>query len=159
MSLRAALVRHLEAVAMILMDDNFASIVNSVEEGRSIFDNHKKSICYTLTSNIPDVTPFLAFIVLAIPLPLSTMLILCVDFGTDIKPAISGGLDGCPVEPTGEPPQPREVERRRAARGGGRAAARRALGRPRRRACARPRAGCVRPRSGARSRARRACRW
>lgn len=78
-----------EAADMILMDDNFASIVNGVEEGRLIFDNLKKSICYTLTSNIPEIGPFLVFITLRIPLPLSTVLILCVDLGTDMVPAIS----------------------------------------------------------------------
>lgn len=78
-----------EAADMILMDDNFASIVNGVEEGRLIFDNLKKSIAYTLTSNIPEIGPFLCFITLNIPLPLSTVLILCVDLGTDMVPAIS----------------------------------------------------------------------
>jgi sodium/potassium-transporting ATPase subunit alpha len=78
-----------EAADMILMDDNFASIVNGVEEGRLIFDNLKKSICYTLTSNIPEIGPFLIFITLRLPLPLSTVLILCVDLGTDMVPAIS----------------------------------------------------------------------
>jgi sodium/potassium-transporting ATPase subunit alpha len=46
------------------MDDNFASIVNGVEEGRIIFDNLKKSIAYTLSSNIPEISPFLMFITL-----------------------------------------------------------------------------------------------
>jgi len=78
-----------EAADMILMDDNFASIVNGVEEGRLIFDNLKKSIAYTLTSNIPEIAPFLCFITINIPLPLSTVLILCVDLGTDMVPAIS----------------------------------------------------------------------
>ena len=78
-----------EAADMILMDDNFASIVNGVEEGRLIFDNLKKSISYTLTSNIPEIGPFLCYMVLNIPLPLSTVLILCVDLGTDMWPAIS----------------------------------------------------------------------
>ncbi|CAD7697224.1 unnamed protein product [Ostreobium quekettii] len=78
-----------EAADMILMDDNFASIVNGVEEGRLIFDNLKKSIAYTLTSNIPEIAPFLCFITISIPLPLSTVLILCVDLGTDMIPAIS----------------------------------------------------------------------
>ena len=59
-----------EAADMILLDDNFASIVTGVEEGRLIFDNLKKSIAYTLTSNIPEISPFLFFIVLSIPLPL-----------------------------------------------------------------------------------------
>merc|ERR1712147_237668 len=51
-----------QAADMILLDDNFASIVTGVEEGRLIFDNLKKSIAYTLTSNIPEITPFLVFI-------------------------------------------------------------------------------------------------
>ena len=62
-----------EAADMILLDDNFASIVVGVEEGRLIFDNLKKSIAYTLTSNIPEISPFLFFIVLSIPLPLGTV--------------------------------------------------------------------------------------
>ncbi|XP_059740739.1 sodium/potassium-transporting ATPase subunit alpha-4 isoform X3 [Bos taurus] len=78
-----------QAADMILLDDNFASIVTGVEEGRLIFDNLKKSIAYTLTSNIPEITPFLMFIILGIPLPLGTITILCIDLGTDMVPAIS----------------------------------------------------------------------
>ncbi|XP_074079185.1 sodium/potassium-transporting ATPase subunit alpha-2-like isoform X2 [Macrotis lagotis] len=78
-----------QAADMILLDDNFASIVTGVEEGRLIFDNLKKSIAYTLTSNIPEVSPFLLFIIINIPLPLGTITILCIDLGTDMIPAIS----------------------------------------------------------------------
>ena len=78
-----------DAADMILLNDDFASIVLGIEEGRRIFDNLKKSICYTLTSNIPELIPFLALILLRIPLPLSTVLILCIDLGTDIIPAIA----------------------------------------------------------------------
>ncbi|KFV72536.1 Sodium/potassium-transporting ATPase subunit alpha-2, partial [Struthio camelus australis] len=78
-----------QAADMILLDDNFASIVTGVEEGRLIFDNLKKSIAYTLTSNIPEITPFLLFIIANIPLPLGTVTILCIDLGTDMVPAIS----------------------------------------------------------------------
>ncbi|KAK2579050.1 hypothetical protein KPH14_002843 [Odynerus spinipes] len=78
-----------QAADMILLDDNFASIVTGVEEGRLIFDNLKKSIAYTLTSNIPEISPFLAFILCDIPLPLGTVTILCIDLGTDMVPAIS----------------------------------------------------------------------
>jgi len=78
-----------QAADMILLDDNFASIVTGVEEGRLIFDNLKKSIAYTLTSNIPEISPFLFFIILDIPLPLGTVTILCIDLGTDLWPAIS----------------------------------------------------------------------
>jgi sodium/potassium-transporting ATPase subunit alpha len=79
----------INAADMILLDDNFISIVNGVEEGRLIFDNLKKSIAYTLSSNIPEILPFIFFILFQVPLPLSTVLILCIDLGTDMVPAIS----------------------------------------------------------------------
>merc|ERR1719450_44756 len=78
-----------QAADMILLDDNFASIVTGVGEGRLIFDNLKKSIAYTLTSNIPEISPFLLFILADVPLPLGTVTILCIDLGTDMVPAIS----------------------------------------------------------------------
>merc|ERR1712158_145717 len=78
-----------QAADMILLDDNFASIVTGVEEGRLIFDNLKKSIAYTLTSNTPEISPFLLFILADVPLPLGTVTILCIDLGTDMLPAIS----------------------------------------------------------------------
>lgn len=74
---------------MILLDDNFSTIVAGVEEGRLIFDNLKKSIAYTLTSKIPEVSPFLFFILFDIPLALGSVTILCIDLGTDMVPAIS----------------------------------------------------------------------
>lgn len=77
------------AADMLLLDDNFSSIVNGVEQGRLIFDNLKKSIAYTLSSNIPEISPFLFFMMFQIPQPLSTVLILCIDLGTDMIPAIS----------------------------------------------------------------------
>nr|AYN73065.1 sodium/potassium-transporting ATPase subunit alpha [Pinctada fucata] len=83
-----------QAADMILLDDNFASIVTGVEEGRLIFDNLKKSIAYTLTSNIPEISPFLLFITMSIPLPLGTITILCIDLGTDMVPAISLAYEG-----------------------------------------------------------------
>ena len=73
-----------QAADMILMDDNFASIVTGVEEGRLIFDNLKKSIAYTMTSKVPEVTPFLMFILADMPLALGTVTILCIDLGTDM---------------------------------------------------------------------------
>lgn len=78
-----------DAADMLLMDDNFASIVEGVKEGRKVFDNLKKACAYTLTSNIPELTPFLMFIILQIPLPLSTVLVLCIDLGSDLIPALS----------------------------------------------------------------------
>jgi sodium/potassium-transporting ATPase subunit alpha len=73
-----------QAADMILLDDNFASIVTGVEEGRLIFDNLKKCVYYTLTDNIAELTPFLLFILMRIPLPLGTISILCIDLGTDV---------------------------------------------------------------------------
>ena len=78
-----------QAADMILLDDNFASIVTGVEEGRLIFDNLKKCICYLLAANVPELTPFLAFILLRIPLPLGTIPMLMICLGTDILPTIS----------------------------------------------------------------------
>ncbi|KAI5640239.1 e1-E2 ATPase domain-containing protein [Phthorimaea operculella] len=77
------------AADMILLDDNFASIVLGVEEGRRIFDNLKKTIAYTLTSNTPEMMPFVLYACLGIPLPMTLMLILVVNVGTDLLPAIS----------------------------------------------------------------------
>ncbi|XP_076277316.1 sodium/potassium-transporting ATPase subunit alpha [Lasioglossum baleicum] len=77
------------AADMILMDDNFATIVTGIEEGRLIFDNLKKSIAYTLTSSVPEMLPMLSSLILAIPLPFILEMILCVDIGTDLLPAIA----------------------------------------------------------------------
>ncbi|XP_028170682.1 sodium/potassium-transporting ATPase subunit alpha-like [Ostrinia furnacalis] len=78
-----------QAADMILLDDNFSSIVLGVEEGRKIFDNLKKTIAYTLTSNTPEMLPFILYACLGMPLPLSLMLILIVNVGTDLLPAMS----------------------------------------------------------------------
>lgn len=78
-----------EAADMIILDDNFATIVNGVEEGRLIFDNLKKSIFYMLTSNVPEIVPFLLFVIIHIPQALSIMAILLIDVGTDLWPGIS----------------------------------------------------------------------
>jgi sodium/potassium-transporting ATPase subunit alpha len=77
-----------DAADMILLNDDFASIVIGIEEGRKIFDNLKKTITYVLTSNIPELIPFLSFIIFQLPLPLSTVLILWVDLGTDMIPSV-----------------------------------------------------------------------
>lgn len=78
-----------QAADMILLDDNFASIVLGVEEGRRIFDNLKKTIAYTLTSNTPEMLPFVMYACMGVPLPLTLILILVINVGTDLLPAIS----------------------------------------------------------------------
>lgn len=100
-----------EAADMILLDDNFASIVKGVEEGRLIFDNLKKSIAYTLSSNIPEISPFLCFITVRTPLPLSTVLILCIDLGTDMVPAISMAWERAEADIMRRPPRDSSVDR------------------------------------------------
>ncbi|XP_068098328.1 potassium-transporting ATPase alpha chain 2-like [Hyperolius riggenbachi] len=77
------------AADMILLDDNFASIVTGVEEGRLIFDNLKKSIGYTVTKNIPEMIPFMVYVIISCPLPLGTITILFIELGTDIIPSIA----------------------------------------------------------------------
>jgi len=77
------------AADMLLLNDNFGTAVLGIEEGRLFFDNMKKSLAYTLQSNIPEMVPFIFFFVFQIPLPLSVVLILCIDLGCDIVPAIS----------------------------------------------------------------------
>jgi len=82
-----------DAADMVLLSDDFSSIVDGVEEGRLIFDNMKKSIAYTLTSNTPELFPFLFYIIFQVPLPLTTLLILGIDLGCDLWPAISFSYD------------------------------------------------------------------
>jgi len=100
-----------DAADMILLDDNFASIVKGVEEGRLIFDNLKKSIAYTLSSNIPEISPFLIFILIQIPIPLPTVLILCIDLGTDMIPAISLAYELKEADIMRKPPRDMTVDR------------------------------------------------
>jgi Cation transport ATPase len=76
---------------MVLLDDNFATIVYAVEEGRTVFDNIKKFIVYIIAHTIPEVLPFIAFILFALPLPMPVQLILAIDLGTDMLPAIALG--------------------------------------------------------------------
>ncbi|CAB4062745.1 ATP1A [Lepeophtheirus salmonis] len=78
-----------ECADIILLDDNFSSIVIAIEEGRIIYDNIKKACFYSLTSNIPQLGAFILFIIAQIPLPLGALGILVIDLGTDILPAIS----------------------------------------------------------------------
>jgi len=82
-----------EAADLILLDDNFASIVAAIEEGRAVFDNIRKFLTYILSSNIPELVPYLAFVLFRIPLPLTIIQILAVDLGTDMLPALALGAE------------------------------------------------------------------
>jgi len=81
------------AADLILLDDNFASIVDAIEEGRAVFDNIRKFLTYILTSNIPELVPYLAYVLFRIPLPLTIIQILAVDLGTDMLPALALGAE------------------------------------------------------------------
>jgi calcium-translocating P-type ATPase len=82
-----------EAADVVLLDDNFASIAAAIEEGRAVFDNVRKFMTYILTSNVPEIVPYLAFVLFRIPLPLTIIQILAVDLGTDMLPALALGAE------------------------------------------------------------------
>jgi magnesium-transporting ATPase (P-type) len=84
-----------EAADMILTDDNFASIVNAVEEGRAVYANIKKFTTYIFTSNTPEAVPFILFAFSGgrIPLALNVMQVLSIDLGTDMVPALALGAE------------------------------------------------------------------
>jgi calcium-translocating P-type ATPase len=82
-----------EAADVVLADDNFASIVAAVEEGRAVFANVQKFLTYILTHNVAELVPYLAFALFKIPLALTILQILAVDLGTDVLPALALGAE------------------------------------------------------------------
>jgi calcium-translocating P-type ATPase len=99
-----------ETATMVLTDDNFASIVAAIEEGRVVFDNIRKFVTYIFAHATPEVVPFLLFALSggSIPLPLTALQILAIDLGTETLPALALGRE--PAEPgiLDRPPRPRE---------------------------------------------------
>ncbi|MCZ2149507.1 MAG: cation-transporting P-type ATPase [Bryobacterales bacterium] len=93
-----------ESADIILLDDNFATIVDAVEEGRAVYANLRKFITYICTSNAPEAAPFLfyAFSGGRVPIALNVMQILSIDLGTDMAPALALGA---------EPPEPGIMDR------------------------------------------------
>ena len=82
-----------EAADIVLTDDNFATIVSAIEQGRAIYQNIRKFMTYILASNVPEIVPFLAMVVLKIPPALTILQILAVDLGTDMVPALALGAE------------------------------------------------------------------
>jgi sodium/potassium-transporting ATPase subunit alpha len=78
-----------EAAEIILLDDNFPNIILGITEGRVIYDNLKKTIAYTLTHLWPEIVPVLCYLAFGLPLGLSAILVLMIDAGTELAPAIS----------------------------------------------------------------------
>jgi len=91
-----------EAADMVLLDDNFASIVNAVEEGSAVFSNIRKFLPYILAHNVPELISYLAFSLLSVPLALTPIQILSIDMGTDSLTALGLGV---------EKPDPRMMQR------------------------------------------------
>jgi len=82
-----------EAAEMVLLDDNFASIVAAVEEGRGIFGNIKKYLMYLISSNVGEILLMAGATVAGMPLPLSAVQILYVNLATDGLPALALSVD------------------------------------------------------------------
>ena len=99
-----------EAATMVLVDDNFSTIVTAVHAGRRIYDNVRKFIVYIFAHATPETVPFLVFAISggSIPLPLTIMQILAFDVGSETLPALS--LSREPAEPgiMARPPRPRK---------------------------------------------------
>lgn len=82
-----------EAGDMILLDDNFNSIVSAIEEGRTVYYNIKKFVTYILSSNVPEIVPYILSFFLKIPNPLSVIQILSIDLGSDMLPGLGLGSE------------------------------------------------------------------
>jgi sodium/potassium-transporting ATPase subunit alpha len=93
---------------IILLDDNFASIVAGVAEGRTVFANIRKFTNYVLVSNGPEILPYLIYILLPVPLALTVIQILSIDLGTDIIPSMALGQEPPDPEDMHRPPRLRE---------------------------------------------------
>jgi Ca2+-transporting ATPase len=91
-----------EAADIVLLDDDFGTLVAAVEEGRATWSNVRKFLAYVFTSNVPELAPFVAMAVLGVPPALTILQILAIDLGTDMLPALALG---------GEPPEPGAMAR------------------------------------------------
>lgn len=94
-----------ESAQIILLDDNFASIVAGIEEGRTVFENIKKFTNYVLVSNGPEILPYLLYILFPVPLALNVIQILSIDLGTDIIPSMGLGQEPPDPEVMSKPPR------------------------------------------------------
>jgi Ca2+-transporting ATPase len=82
-----------EAADIVLLDDNFATIIDAIRYGRGVVNNIRKFITYILVANLSEAMPFLAMVALRIPATLSVLQILAVDLGTDVMPALGLGAE------------------------------------------------------------------
>ncbi|MFN8035600.1 MAG: cation-transporting P-type ATPase [Acidimicrobiia bacterium] len=84
-----------EAADLVLLDDDFATIVDAVEQGRATFSNIRRFLTYHLTDNVAELTPFAVWALSGgrIPLALGVLQVLCLDIGTDLLPAVALGAE------------------------------------------------------------------
>jgi Ca2+-transporting ATPase len=82
-----------EAAEMILTDDNFASIVAAIEEGRAVFENIRKFITYIFAHLVPEAIPYVFYVIFKIPVPITVMQILAIDLGSETLPALALGVE------------------------------------------------------------------
>ena len=97
-----------EAADMVITDDNFASIVWAIRRGRAVYSNMGKFVTYIFASNVPELVPFLIFVLFGVPLPLTVMQILAVDLGTDLLPALALGAEPEEADVMERPPRRRD---------------------------------------------------
>ncbi|MCU0525573.1 MAG: cation-transporting P-type ATPase [Elainella sp. Prado103] len=94
-----------EAADIVLTDDNFATIVAAIEQGRTVYQNIRKFITYILASNVAELVPFLFMVLLKIPPALVIMQILAIDLGTDLLPALALGAEQAEAGTMQQPPR------------------------------------------------------
>jgi calcium-translocating P-type ATPase len=95
-----------EAADMVLLDDNFASIVSAVEEGRAVFENIRKFLTYVLVHNVAELIPYLGFLLFQIPLALTPVQALSIDMGSDTLTALGLGVEKPAPQIMRRPPRP-----------------------------------------------------
>ena len=100
-----------EAADLVLLDDNFATIVAAIEQGRTTFANARRFLTYHLTDNIAELTPFVLWALSGgrFPLALGVLQVLCLDVGTDILPAVALGAEPSSLRALSQPPQGRHL--------------------------------------------------
>jgi len=96
-----------ESAEMILIDDSFTSIVSAIEEGRAVFENIKKFITYIFAHLVPEAVPYIFYVILKIPFPITVMQILAIDLGTELLPALALGMEKPEPDIMKLPPRPK----------------------------------------------------
>jgi len=100
-----------EAADLVLLDDNFTTIVAAIEQGRTTFANARRFLTYHLTDNVAELTPFVVWALSGgrFPLALGVLQVLCLDIGTDILPAVALGAEPSSRRALAQPPLGRHL--------------------------------------------------